>query len=254
MINESVSWGGDGSSTDDGKRKREDRYDGTPFAKNKKLVRTTSKPNSAEERRKVLEYDELKNMMTEMMRELKELRNDQKSIMEEVKQINEETTTLRKENRELKDRMKVMEEKLEKIEKQNRKNNIIIKGIDFQNKTEGIEQFCKERLGTEVKIEAFQNIGTNERPMIMAKVNTWEQKVSIMKNKNKLRGTKIFVDHDMTKAESEVQKKLRERAKVEKSQGKEAHVGYQKIYINGECWKWAQEYGEIIRENVRPKN
>lgn len=37
----------------------------------------------------------------------------------------------------------------------------------------------------------------------------WKEKMMVMKNKNKLKGTKIFVDNDPTKEELKTQTRLR---------------------------------------------
>lgn len=55
----------------------------------------------------------------------------------------------------------------------------------------------------------------------------WEDKEEVIKNKHKLKGTQIYLDHDLTKTENEIQKKLREIAKNER--GKAVNVGYKKI-------------------------
>lgn len=55
-----------------------------------------------------------------------------------------------------------------------------------------------------------------------------------MKRKAKLGESRIFIDDDLTREEREIQRKLRERAKLERGKGKRFKIGPQKISIEGE--------------------
>ena len=57
-----------------------------------------------------------------------------------------------------------------------------------------------------------------------------------MREKSKQRGKNIFIDHDMTKKESEVQRKLRERAREEREKGKRVKIGYRKLIVEGKVY------------------
>lgn len=57
----------------------------------------------------------------------------------------------------------------------------------------------------------------------------------------------IFIDHDMTKEEREVQRRLKERARKEREGRKKVKVGYRKMYIESELYVWNEE-GEEIRK------
>ena len=49
----------------------------------------------------------------------------------------------------------------------------------------------------------------------------------------------------MTKEERIIQKKLRRIAQLERNKGKRIKVGYQKIIIEGETWRWNKEKNGI---------
>lgn len=55
----------------------------------------------------------------------------------------------------------------------------------------------------------------------------------------------IFIDHDMTKEERELQRRLKERARKEREGGKKVKVGYRKMYIASELYVWNEEGQEI---------
>ena len=60
--------------------------------------------------------------------------------------------------------------------------------------------------------------------IIVAKVESWVRKRTIMKQKSKLKDAEIFIDDDYTKRESEIQKKIRVMAAGEKAMGRETKV------------------------------
>jgi type II secretory pathway predicted ATPase ExeA len=74
--------------------------------------------------------------------------------------------------------------------------------------------------------------------MMLAKIESWEQKKNIMLNKCKLKerkGEKTYIDHDLTNKERKTQKKLTEVAREERDREKVVKIGYRKIrQINGE--------------------
>lgn len=46
-----------------------------------------------------------------------------------------------------------------------------------------------------------------------------------------------------------MQRKLRERAREEKMEGRRMKVGYRKIEIQGKVYVWSEERSEIIEKN-----
>ncbi|PSN33771.1 hypothetical protein C0J52_23792 [Blattella germanica] len=72
----------------------------------------------------------------------------------------------------------------------------------------------------------------------------FEEKLEVLRNKNKLRGIECYIDNDMTKEERSIQATLRRRAKEEAEKGHTVRVGYRKIQINGR-WQY------LDRESTR---
>jgi hypothetical protein len=69
-----------------------------------------------------------------------------------------------------------------------------------------------------------------------------------MLNKSKLKEKKderMYIDDDLTKEERETQKKL---AREESDRGKRVKIGYRKIQINGEWFRW-DEREEKLKKN-----
>ena len=79
------------------------------------------------------------------------------------------------------------------------------------------------------------------RVVLRAKLRNFKDKLEILKNKKKLGRRPIFIEDDFTRIELEIQKKLRDWAKEERSKGKQVIIGYQKIYVDGVCRKLADK-------------
>ena len=61
-----------------------------------------------------------------------------------------------------------------------------------------------------------------------------------MRKRGQLKGTKIYINHDLSREDRDIQRKLREIAKQEREQGAEVKLGFRKIRINGNWRKWEQ--------------
>lgn len=196
---------------------------------------------------------EMISMMKEIMKELKEIKTEQSTYLKEI-------VTIKKENKELKERVVELENKMEKMDKEKRKLNIIIKGTEFEGKPENktVQKFIEEKIGVVAKITEVQQVGREKdnRKVVRATVENMESKIRIMTNKNKLKGTRCYIDDDLTDEEQKIQKSLREIAKVEKAKGKRVVVGYQKIRIGEEWIRWHSESDKMsaYKSVVNPKN
>ncbi|KAH0815248.1 hypothetical protein GEV33_007543 [Tenebrio molitor] len=147
-----------------------------------------------------------------------ELRKELATVREEMKGREEKGQL---EKADWMKRMEMIEEKMEQREKKERKNNVIITGIGAISGN--IERVVEEWLEREIGV----------------KVN--EQKKNIMLSKGKLKekkGERMYIDDDLTKEERETQKKLRELVRAERDRGKRVKIGYRKIQINGDWFRW----------------
>lgn len=80
-----------------------------------------------------------------------------------------------------------MANQMEWKEREERKNNIVIKGWNVgrerQSLIRKIEDFLKDRIEVEAKIVQARTIGKNR--IVQAKVENWKDKIKIMQNKSK---------------------------------------------------------------------
>jgi hypothetical protein len=86
-------------------------------------------------------------------------------------------------------RMEMIEEKMEQREKKERKNNVITGiGAISGNIERGVEEWLEREIGVKVNVkEAFK---INKDKLMLAKIESWEQKKNIMLSKSKLKEKK----------------------------------------------------------------
>ena len=139
-------------------------------------------------------------MFEKVVLDIAEIKENQKTYQQEIQ-------TLTKENQEQEERLRIVEKYVENAEKLERKNSIVIKGGKIQgNETstdQYVEQLIKEKIGVQAKIQAARVVNEKNN-IIVAKVESWDRKRTIMKQKSKLKGIEIFLDDDYTKKENEI--------------------------------------------------
>ncbi|KAK9717670.1 hypothetical protein QE152_g23600 [Popillia japonica] len=198
--------------------------------------------------RKEKEMDELKEMMRQIMRDMKQNTDELKDEIKEIKQeMRKKEEKWEREKTELVQRIQILENRLENDEKQKRKNNIIIKGIKAgENQIkEGVVDFLKQELQIQANIKEAYKIDREKHYQMVRvelesfqnKIDIFQNKIDIMKAKSKLKNTKIYIDNDLTKEERYIQKELRNVAREERENGNEVKIGYQKMTINGKQYR-----------------
>lgn len=233
--------GYDSDTSDDNKRKREESFE--IFKSSKKTHRSPQKKQAS------TEMDDLKAMMHQLLSEVKEIRKEQQEFRQEYNE-------LKKENIILNTRVAALENRITAMEKENRRNNIVIKGFkateERQLHCEEVETFMESSLKTKVKLTSIREIKRNTGlPIIIAKCESFEQKLQIMKAKNRLKGTQFFIDDDLTSEERKVQSILRNMARDERGKGNSVKVGYRKLIINTEIWDWKEEESKVVRRQSK---
>lgn len=244
-------------TTDDGKRKKGPDDSVDFHSRSKITARTPVKKRDTEDK-----IDRILEALGSLTQEVKELRKEQKEYREEVKELRRENGSLREENTRLKSKIEGVEEKIEKMERDGRRNNMVIQGIkvntDNQNLLkEMVEDFMENTLRVKISVRNARRINDH---ICLVELNNATDKEKVMKSKSKLkemRDSKIFINDDMSKLEREIQAKVRNKAKEERSNGNRVKIGFQKVIVNDQVWKWNKEKEEWIKEKVgdkTPKN
>lgn len=195
-------------------------------------------------------------LIKKMEKDKEELKKEMKTELERYKiefekrdqERSKEITDLRREIYEMKKR----EEDRERREK---KRNIIIwgtQGREGEAKQVAIGVFKEINNNTEItEIREARFLGKNENRRILVEMETFEDKKRLMMGKKKLKGSLIYIDDDLTHAEREMQKNIRDWAKSVREKGNRAIVGYGKAYVNGKEVLWNAERKCMVERTFR---
>lgn len=90
---------------------------------------------------------------------------------------------------------RLIDKMVEDKEREDRKNNIVIRGIKTGKVTgvEWVQKFLREKIGTKIKIVSCRKSGD----VLMAKVENEEKKREIITNKCKLGKERIFIENNL---------------------------------------------------------
>ncbi|MGL4388825.1 MAG: hypothetical protein ACRCTJ_05485 [Brevinema sp.] len=234
--------------------------------------RKLESPDAPEEKiRATSDMTSMREMMVELFKEwkeemtvglLKEIKEGQNVIMSEIIKIRKEKEALEEsvkklevkvaDNNILKEKISKLEMKLEEVDKRERKNNILIKNLDLktENKVEETKIFFKEKLNIETKLKIIKIWpNKNGEKNVLIKVDHWEKKKSIMKNKHKLKNSNIYIQDDLTINERKIQQEIVERARNERKKGKTVFIKYKSLCIDGKWWNWNDKEKGLISKN-----
>ena len=137
-------------------------------------------------------------------------------------------------------------------DKNERRENIVIKGLEVmenESLTEQIHNFLEKYLNIQVDIVSTWRRGK----VIIAKIYNFEQRELIMKNKNKLKGTKVFIENDLSFDDRKRQEEIVKWAKVQREKGVDIKVGLGKVFSNGTWLKWEEikaKHGSDFRNEI----
>lgn len=189
---------------------------------------------------------ETMNILTEELKELKEEQKEYRREMGELKLANEKAM---EEINQLQNELSNTNKRLQKLEGEKRRRNIVIQGlpIDTDNPNmlkNTVGGFIEKELGVKVKVNDARKLG--DKTCLVELDNKYE-KSKVMQNKMKLnqQKEKIYVNDDLTKDEREIQAKIRIMAREQKSKGKITKIGYQRLIVNNELWKWNKEKRQL---------
>lgn len=200
--------------------------------------------------------EEIKELFKEIMLEIKDLKNENRETTVIIKGVVEENIQLRKELEKMKERMEKVERNLEEKEKEEKRNNIVIRGVEIEEAgaEKEVEKMMKDKLNIEIKVKQVEIRNTrNNKKLAIVKIMDYEDKRKVMREKRKLKGTRVYIDDDRTEQEQKIQIIIKKRAIEEKNNGNNVKIGFKKIWINGEEWKWNEKNMEI-EKNERKQN
>jgi len=239
------------------KRKREElEKEVEVFERSKKTARSPSEKDKNITRKEDFEdeeMDELKKLILSIRKDIKE---DLREIKEENRMIREDFKRMREEwSREkegMESRIEVLEQKLKKSEerelardRKERRNNLVVTGgrIDVDKRgpmhlKEEIKRLLDEKqvVGDAKIMEAIHMAeDKNGGSIVLIKMESWEEKMKVIRRKGNLKGTNIYIEDDLPPEDRTLQKLIRRKVMELRQKGEVAKVGYKKINIAG---KW----------------
>lgn len=238
------------------KRAREgEGEDEEMFQKSKKTIRSPVKVYKMTEEK----IDKLLVMMQEMKLEMAGMRREQRESNEELRALKQESEKLRedyavvrRENEEMKQELAKLQGITERLERESRRKNVIVAGIpidtaDPQEVKQCVESFIEQNLEIKIQVKSAHKLGGK---MCLIELADLKEKEEIMKNKHRLknlRGQRVYINDDLTEGEREVQKQIRLRAREERGGGKKVKVGYNRLIIEDEEWRWNRNGNKLER-------
>ena len=131
-----------------------------------------------------------------------------------------------------------MEKKWKRIEKEERKRNVIIKGLKVGEGNAKMEiEKILNGIGRMVTVKELRRIRTTREDwgeMWLVSLDSGEEKRKIMEGKRKLKGEKIWITEDLTFGERRRRWMMKNIARVEEGKGKKVWLGADRMQINGQ--------------------
>lgn len=162
----------------------------------------------------------------------------------ELKALRMENQEIKRVNTELQRQVENQDKRIMQMEKEIRKRNIVIYGVD-EPKEENI-QYMKCKVSQimnklEVQIDEKGDIldiyrigrptGNNSRPLLV-ETKSWNKKMEILKETRKLKGTKIFISEDFPKDIQEQRRILTRHMKDAREKGHKVKLYYNTLKID----------------------
>lgn len=225
--------------------KRKERESQSPFRRAKRVTRTPQKHKIQEVDTDDGEQD-TNSLLKKILQEMQQIRSDNKDFKDEMKILKKENNTLRKELEETKKTLAQVESRVEYFEKEVKKKNIVITGLQIDSRNESeikntVEHFINKYLQENIKIESAVKLG--ERTCLI-RMNNLEEKIRVMEKKSKLRfinDGRFYINDDLTHTERKIQQEIREKYTDFKNKGRNVKRGYKTITIDGVVWRWGTD-------------
>jgi FtsZ-binding cell division protein ZapB len=170
------------------------------------------------------------------------------TVQEEVNELRREVEGLKHENQSLKDdrdalwnKVEGLERKTDDLECRSKRNNLIFYGLAKEG--EETAASCETRLNElftdrlelsdNVPFDRVHRLGDKPDAPLIARCTYYKDKVLVLKAKNKLKGTNIFVGEDFSERVRAIRKKLTVIMKEKRREGKQVSMVYDHLIMDG---------------------
>eukprot|EP00745_Piridium_sociabile_P010281 TRINITY_DN17167_c0_g1_i2.p1 TRINITY_DN17167_c0_g1~~TRINITY_DN17167_c0_g1_i2.p1 ORF type:complete len:326 (-),score=71.93 TRINITY_DN17167_c0_g1_i2:584-1561(-) len=201
----------------------------------------------------------LTSKMEEVRHEVHQLHEDYGDLKNELKGLREEVVELRKENQELQkingdltEKLGDCEKRIDDLEGRSKRNNLIFYGLPRREKEtpadcEGMLQDLftdKLDMTRDVELDRVHRLSSKPDSPVIACCTFYRQKVTILKQKKKLKGSDVFIGEDFSKGVRDIRRRLAPHLKKARQDGKRATMIFNHLLIDG------QKYSVDSRENL----
>ncbi|EZA53829.1 hypothetical protein X777_06703 [Ooceraea biroi] len=112
--------------------------------------------------------------------------------------------------------------------------------MDVSRSEENWQNRVQELLWEKLKVQCRVGYIRKSGQVLIVKIESEEEKQDILANKNRLKGDRIFVEHDLTWEERKRQEEIKKWAIEQRYKGKEIKIGFGKVRVEGK-WIWWEE-------------
>lgn len=122
-------------------------------------------------------------------------------------------------------------------------NRVMVDASEESQVSEVMRNYVKKYLDEEVTIQKTVKL---EQKTYLLQLSDYAEKNKIMQEKIKLRvlsGEKVYINYDLTLSKRQMQKVIREKPIQWKLEGKTVKMGFKKLTVDGETWRWEHKRG-----------
>uniref|UniRef100_A0A1Y1K306 Uncharacterized protein n=1 Tax=Photinus pyralis TaxID=7054 RepID=A0A1Y1K306_PHOPY len=177
-----------------------------------------------------------------------EIANKLTGMDDKFERLINENTAMKEQNRLMKEKILHQDRKIDSLEREIRRKNIIIKGVediineraeDTRDKVTKLMQDIGVEMDEKNDIDEIRRIGKfknqYKRPIII-KLTSGMKKTQILHSSKNLKGSNIWIDEDYSREILEERKMLIPHMKEAKQKGYKTQMKYNKLIINGEMY------------------
>nr|KAG5690472.1 hypothetical protein BaRGS_016472 [Batillaria attramentaria] len=181
-----------------------------------------------------------------------DLQNKNDQLTEQNRELNAKVGSLE-------EKVGHLEERLDDVEGRSRRSNLLFNGIPqtytnetWQESEVTVKSVLKEKLGIEDNVQ-FDRVhrlkggaGSSSSPPVIAKFTFYKDKEHVLRNKQKLKGSDIFVGEDYTNRMRDIRKKLSSHLKSAKAAQRSATMVYNHLIIEGKRYNYDPANDDIV--------
>lgn len=200
--------------------------------------------------------DQVSNDVQQMKSEFGHLQTEVQAWKEKVDMLERENSELRKSNEALLQRVSKVEKGMDDLEGRSRRQNLLFHGLDREEREtqEDLELRLRDiftdtmDMVDHIEFDRVHRLGSKANSPVIARCTYYKDKVKIMKAKEKLKGSNIFIGEDFSRGVRETRKKLYKFFKAKKDDGQNVKMVYDHLVIEGEKYFLSEDGKDLVRD------